>query len=155
VVEGLRALLARESILVGVEAADWRDAVRASGDALVAGGATRPGYTDAMIAVVETLGPYIVLAPGFALAHARPSEDVLRTGLSLVTLARPVEFGHATNDPVRLVVGLAATDHTEHTDALATVAAMAADAEVMGAIVTATSVDQALHTIHQFEGIHP
>lgn len=149
------ALMPPEAMRVGVEAQDWRDAIRAAGDLLVAAGATRPGYTDAMIETIDRLGPYIVVAPGLALAHARPSEDVLRTGLSLVTLARPVEFGHATNDPVRLVVGLAARDHSAHSDALAGVAAMASDAEVMGALVSAASVDEVLHTIHQFEGTNP
>lgn len=151
----LLGLLPADAIAVHVPASGWRDAVRAAGRRLVASGATRPGYTEAMIAVVEDLGPYIVLAPGFALAHARPSDDVRRTGLSLVTLAQPVEFGHAANDPVRLVVGLAARDHAEHSDALATVAAMASDAEVMGALLAATSVDEVLHTIHQFEGTNP
>jgi len=151
----LSRLLPATAIAVGVHATDWREAVRAAGDRLVAAGATRPGYTDAMIAVVEDLGPYIVVAPGFALAHARPSDDVLQTGLSLVTLAEPVAFGHASNDPVRLVVGLAARDHSAHSDALATVAAMASDAEVMGALATAASVDEVLNTIHQCEGINP
>ena len=39
---------------------------------------------------------------------------MLRTGISWVTLSSPVEFGHPNNDPVRLVVGLAAVDHDSH-----------------------------------------
>jgi PTS system ascorbate-specific IIA component len=82
-----------------------------------------------MVATVEDLGPYIVIAPGLALAHARPTAAVNRTGLSWVRLAEPVSFGHAKNDPVSLVVGLAATDHDEHQRALAEFAGIFADAE--------------------------
>lgn len=115
------------AIRVGVPAADWRAAVRAAGDALVASGATEPAYSDEMVATVESLGPYIVIAPGIALAHARPSAAVHRTGLAIVTLATPVPFGHETNDPVRIVVGLAAPDEAGHVDALATLAEFLSD----------------------------
>ena len=40
---------------------------------------TPDGYADAMIRVIEEFGPYVVIAPGLALAHARPGDDVLRT----------------------------------------------------------------------------
>jgi PTS system ascorbate-specific IIA component len=92
--------------------------VRAAGVGLERSGAATSAYTDAMVATVEKLGPYIVIAPGLALAHARPSEAVIRTGFSWVRPAQPVEFGHAKNDPVSLVVGLAAIDHEVHQAAL-------------------------------------
>ena len=63
-----------------------------------------------MIETVEKMGPYIVIAPGLALAHSRPSEAVLKTGLSWVRLSTPVKFGNKANDPVSLVIGLAGHD---------------------------------------------
>jgi PTS system ascorbate-specific IIA component len=69
----LTQLLPVDAIRIGETAADWRAAVRLAGDALVASGATTPAYTDEMVATVEQLGPYIVIAPGIALAHSRPS----------------------------------------------------------------------------------
>src|SRR3989442_13538050 len=123
----LSALLPIAAIRLNVPATDWRDAVRASGDALVAGGITTPASTDQVIAHVEQLGPYIVIAPGIALAHARPSDAVLRPGLSWVTLAQPVRFGHKDNVPVTLVVGLAAPDSSSHVQALATLPGLLED----------------------------
>ncbi len=102
-----------ESIAVKTSAQTWEEAVEIAGDLLVAGGATTNAYTQEMIETVINLGPYIVIAPGFALAHSRPSPSVLRTGLSLATLLEPVDFG-SKNDPVRLIVGLAALDHDAH-----------------------------------------
>ena len=116
------------AIRLGETAADWRAAVRLAGDALVASGATTPAYTDEMVATVEQLGPYIVIAPGIALAHSRPSPAVLRAGISLVTLPRTGRrSGTATNDPVRLVIGLAAVDEEGHITALSTLAEFLSD----------------------------
>ena len=94
----------------------------AAGGLLERAGIAGPAYTGSMIDNVEINGPYIVVAPGFAFAHARPSEAVHRTGMSWVRLARPVAFGHKTNDPVTLVVALAATDDGAHAAAMAELA---------------------------------
>lgn len=123
----ISSLLPDRAIWIGAVATDWREAIRRAGDALAASGAVTDAYTDEMIATVEALGPYIVIAPGIALAHSRPSLAVLRSGLSIVTLSRPVDFGHRTNDPVRLVVGLAAPDDAGHVDALAALAEFLVD----------------------------
>ncbi len=109
------------------QVADWQEAIRTAGALLVETGATTDASTAEMIRNVEENGPYIVLAPGFAFAHARPSPAVIRTGLSWVRLSPPLAFGHETNDPVTLVVGLAAQDADAHTAALAALAQLLAD----------------------------
>ncbi len=142
------------AIRLKVRAADWRDAVRACGEALVAGGITTPAYTAQMIATVEQLGPYLVIAPGIALAHARPSSAVLRPGLSWVTLAQPVRFGHKDNDPVTLVVGLAAPDDYSHVQALATLAGLLEDATRRAALLAVQTPSDVLAAIVAFEETH-
>jgi ascorbate PTS system EIIA or EIIAB component len=112
--EALADALSADSIRVGAIALDREHAIAMAGDLLVAGGRTTPDYTGQMIDALVEHGPYMVIAPGIALVHGRPSEAVLETGLSLVTLAQPVQFGNAANDPVRLVIGLCAFDHSSH-----------------------------------------
>jgi PTS system ascorbate-specific IIA component len=133
----LSSLLSPTAVRLDVQADDWRAAVRAAGQALVDAGISTADYTGQMISNVEDNGPYIVIAPGLAFAHARPSPAVRRTGMSWVRLARPVPFGHDTNDPVGLVVALAATDSGAHTDA------MAALARVLSDPATARALEQA------------
>ena len=133
----LGGLLPDAAIRIGVNAADWREAVRAAGRGLIASGATTEAYTDEMIATVEALGPYIVIAPGVALAHSRPSPSVHHTGFSLVTLDPPVAFGHRTNDPVHLVIGLAAPNDEGHVNALATLAEFLSDEQRRSALLAA------------------
>ncbi|MFM2353255.1 MAG: hypothetical protein RLZZ608_661 [Actinomycetota bacterium] len=138
--------LADRAIVLGARATDWRDAVRLAGDALVDSGCTTAEYTDAMIRMVDDHGPYIVIAPGLALAHARPGPEVRCDGLSVVTLAEPVEFGHAHNDPVRVVIGLAGVAADGHLEAVAQLANAFNDAAAIPALAAATTRD-AVRTI--------
>ncbi|MGP3990936.1 PTS sugar transporter subunit IIA [Streptomyces sp. 3N207] len=144
----LSELLPREAIRLDVSAADWRSAVRVAGELLVTRGTTTDAYTDEMIRNVEENGPYIVIAPGFAFAHARPSPAVRRTGMSWVRLAEPVSFGHGTNDPVGLVVALAAQDSGAHTAAMAALARLLGDPDTEAALRDAATPGD-LHRVLQ------
>lgn len=117
-------LLTRERIRSGVVVRDWMEAVQVTGDLMQHCGLTRSEYTQAMRDLIEQEGPYMVIAPGIVLLHARPQNYVMRPGLVMLTLASPVNFGHSTNDPVWLVFGLAATTDKAHVQALSELALM-------------------------------
>jgi PTS system ascorbate-specific IIA component len=134
-VKTLADYLPIDSIVTLASVKDWREAIAVAGAALVATGATTTAYTGEMIETIENLGPYVVVAPGFALAHARPSAAVLKTGVSWVSLAEPVEFGNQANDPVQLVIALAAQNHDSHLDLMALLASFLQDID---AVRTAT-----------------
>lgn len=138
----LGALLAPGAVELDAPAADWRAAITRAGRLLEASGSATADYTQAMIKTVEDKGPYIVVAPGFAFAHARPSEAVRHTAISWVRLAEPVRFGHSTNDPVTLVVALAARDDFAHTRAMKELARVLADAEKQELLAVVTSEGQ-------------
>ncbi|UQN15030.1 PTS sugar transporter subunit IIA [Gulosibacter sp. ACHW.36C] len=143
----LSSLISTDAVQLYVPAEDWRSAVIAAGDLLVQTGATEPEYTDSMLATIDEHGPYIVIAPGFALAHARPNASVKRTGLSFVRLANPVEFGAGDNDPVTIVMGMAAADSTEHQQALATLAGVLGDPVRRAALDTANTPEAVLEVL--------
>jgi len=131
--------LDESGIVLNAEAADWRAAVRVAGGALVAMGAARDGYSDEMIRMIEEHGPYVVIAPGLALAHARPGPDVLADGLAVVTLEHPVPFGHPHNDPVRVVLGLAILRVETHLASVAAIANIFNDSDAVSALAAATT----------------
>jgi PTS system ascorbate-specific IIA component len=137
-------LLAESAIIVGAEADDWRAAVRLVGRALTASGATKPGYADEMIRMIDEHGPYVVIAPGLALAHARPGPDVLADGFAVVTLATPVSFGHPHNDPVSVVLGLAIKSADAHIETVAELANVFNDSRAIARLATAASVAEVL-----------
>ena len=71
-------------------------------------------YIDAMVELVKQNGPYIVIMPGVALAHARPEGNVLENRISLVTCNEGVKSGNPSNDPVLAVFAIAAKTDAEH-----------------------------------------
>lgn len=99
---------------LGRQADCWEDAVRQAGALLEKAGAIAPAYTQAMVDMVREMGPYIVIMPGVALAHARPEGNVARNSIAVVTCPAGVNFGNRSNDPVYAVFAIAARTDEEH-----------------------------------------
>lgn len=110
------------AVAVAVDVDDWREAIRAACALLVNAHAVEERYVDHCIALVEEQGPYIVLAPGLAFAHARPEDGVRRLSLAVATLTKSVEFGHDENDPVDLVFAFGSPDRDQHVGLLSALA---------------------------------
>lgn len=131
-----------EAIAVRVPAATWEEAITAAGDLLVACDVTVEGYTQQMIDTVTQLGPYIVVAPGLALAHARPSPvTVKKPGISIVTLAEPVDFGSGPHDPVTVIIGLAAPTTNAHLQLMGALAEVLSNPEKMTSLHEAVTTE--------------
>ena len=122
-------IVSEANIELKVRAQDWRHAIRIAGELLCKNHYATAAYTEEMIEAVETLGPYIVVAPGLALAHSRPAPSVTKTGLSLTTLAEPIPFGSEENDPVEIVFALCATDSNSHIEIISRLVAFLDDEE--------------------------
>ncbi|NHU84815.1 PTS sugar transporter subunit IIA [Kocuria sp. JC486] len=138
----LHELVTPDSIRLDVRAADWHDAMRTVGEVLVSAGISDDSYTESMIHNVEEHGPYIVVSPGFAFAHARANDDVHHTGMAWIRLAEPVEFGHESNDPVTLIASLAAMNSSSHIAATQQLATLMADPTKRTALATAATPEQ-------------
>jgi len=139
--------LGEGAILLQQRATSWRECFQLAGKALVTSNRVRDSYIQEMIDAFEELGPYMVIAPGIALAHGRPSKSVLETGLSLVTLSEPVVFGSVSNDPVRLVIGLAAVDHDSHIDLMAALSELLMDETKVNILLQADKEPEVRQTI--------
>ena len=112
-------LLTIERIAVHIHVSDWRDAIQQVGLLMLRSGVIEERYIDAMIRTAEELGPYIVMAPGIAIPHARPEDGVIKPCLALATLEDPVPFGNPDNDPVALLLAFGTDNSKQHTEALA------------------------------------
>jgi PTS system ascorbate-specific IIA component len=130
-----------EGVDLGASAEDWRAAVGLAGAALARTGAAAPEYAAEMIRMIDEHGPYVVIAPGLALAHARPGPEVLTDGLSVVTLTAPVSFGHPHNDPVHVVIGLAA-GYATHLSVVAALANVFNDSDAVEQLAAASTPDE-------------
>jgi mannitol/fructose-specific phosphotransferase system IIA component (Ntr-type) len=147
----LTEILPAERIELDVSVNTWQEAIQAAGKLLFETGAITQEYINAMVKVAEELGPYIAIAPGIALPHARPEAGALRTALSLVKLTQPVNFGNPDNDPVQLIFALAAVDNRAHTFALQALAELFLSKDLMKQLVEASSKEAVLEAFRQAE----
>ena len=135
-------IITLDNIQTNVEAKDWKDAVIKTGELLLKQGFVEKSYIDAMINKVEELGPYIVIAPHIAMPHARPEDGVNETSIAIVTLKEPLNFGHEKNDPVRLILALAAKDNEDHLETLANLMEILGDETKLANIMNSLSPEE-------------
>ena len=102
-------LMNNDVIALQAEAQNWQEAVKLGTDMLERVGAISPAYYQAICRSMEELGPYFLLGPGLAMPHARPEAGVLQDSYALVTLKTPVHFGDSDNDPIDILLTMAAT----------------------------------------------
>ena len=131
-----------DSLAIVDTLADRTEAIRLSGELLERSGRVGPEYVSSMLAAVEKFGPYIVIAPGIALAHGKAEDGVFQTGLSLLVIREPIVFGHELNDPVSLVVGLAAKDHDAHIELMGELAEFLGDQSKVNSVLQVSDLSQ-------------
>ena len=137
----LQDLLSEDNVSFHYPAETWEDVIRHGGQLMVDAGFTEPTYTEAMIDVVRDMGPYIVLAPGLAMPHARPEMGAKQVGTALVTLEKTIDFGSPENDPVSVAVFLCAPNKEEHIQLLTDIATLFEDEEFLDAAVNFESIE--------------
>ena len=142
-------MLKASHVKTGVKVATWKEAITAAGEILVDARSCTVEYIDAMIAAVFELGPYIVITPHVALAHARPSPQVKKADMSLVVLDEAIEFGSA-NDPVKLVFAFCATNDEGHLEQLVKLAGNL-DPEKVRRLSEAVAVSEVLEILDRGE----
>ena len=141
-------VLTTETVDTNVEVKNWEEAVRHAGRLLVDGGYADEIYIDSMLNVVKEFGPYIVILPGVALAHARPEDGAKKIGLSLVTLKDPVNFGNETFDPVKLVFALCAVDNHSHLELIQEIGLVFDDYDKLMSLTDCRSKEELIGRIH-------
>ncbi|EKO3562971.1 PTS sugar transporter subunit IIA [Vibrio fluvialis] len=144
-----KEIIEEKNIQLNADVDCWRDAIRVSGKLLEDSKYITSEYTQDMIKAVEDIGPYIVVAPYIAFAHARPSGSVLKTGISIATLKKPVVFGHEDNDPVKIIFGLCATDKTAHIDMLSELCEFLDSEDAVEDICNCETVNELYHIINR------
>ena len=148
----MNELVEFDRIRAQVEAEDWSDAVRKAGELLVKTGDITEDYISNMIDSVRTLGPYMVISKGFALAHAAPCEAVLNSSVSLINLKEGVDFG-SVNDPVRVVMCLACTDKTAHIEKLQKIAMKLMQEGTIERLAACETAEELYHIINGKEDV--
>lgn len=126
------------------------DALKAIGEVMLNCGSITQNYITNMITSFHELGPYFVIAPGIAIAHARPDESVLHNDFALMVCPHGVSF-NSHNDPVFLVFGMCATSAHTHLEGLVTLSEILSDDQVVEQIKASSSIDEILAIVAPFQ----
>lgn len=145
----IHEMLTENTIEVNVKAESWKDAVRRAGELLYRQEKIEKVYIEKMIEIVEEVGPYIVIMPGIALAHARPECGAKEIGLSLIRLAEPVCFGNEDNDPVTFVFALCAKDNSSHIDLISEMGQLFCDEKAMNRLMVCETKQKIMDVINE------
>lgn len=110
----IRDILKDENIIITEEKFSWEKSIEKVASLLLEKNIITSNYIKAMINSVKEFGPYIVIGPHLALAHARPEDGCNELGLSLAIFKDSVEFGEEENQQVKVIFCLSAIDSFSH-----------------------------------------
>lgn len=147
----LTDLLIKEHIQQCDTTLTWQAAITLAAQPLLADYYITTDYIAAMIAMVEEVGPYIVLAPQVAIPHARPENGGKKLGMSLLQMKVPVDFDlKEVGDEdyqVKLLFVLSTVDNDSHLTALKQLSNILEDEDTIEALIKASSTDELLAII--------
>lgn len=145
----MNRILEEKYIKTNVEAKSWKEAVKVTGDILVALNECDQEFIHQMIETVEKLGPYMILLPDVALFHAPPGSYVHQACLSFVTLKEPVYFTDFENQRIKCAFALGAVDPESHMEMLQQVAMLLQNEEFLQLATNNGSKEDILKSIEK------
>ncbi len=134
-------LINEDRLELQVDPAQWDVLIRRSAALLERDRVIDARYVDAVFDSIRRNGSYMVIVPRVLLAHARPEEGALGTGLSLVTPRTDAPLDGDPAMPIRMFFTLATTDSETHLDLIAHLATVLVDEQLLAEL--ATSADTA------------
>jgi len=131
--------LTTDTVLFAHDVSGWRAAIDLVAQPLLDSGSITPAYVEAMTESIANGGTYIDLGFGIALAHSRPENGVVATGLSSLRVSPPVLLNDEPAHPIDLFFCLAATDATGHLETMQELASLLTDDELRTELLAATT----------------
>lgn len=144
----LHQLITKETIVLKDAVRNWKEAIQYASEPLLKKGCIEPRYVQAMIDIIESLGPYVVLTPHVAIAHARPEEGVNQLSMSLLRLKKSVSFGRGQE--VHLIIVLAAVDRELHLHALSDLSHLLSEEKNIEQIIKTEKIEEIEELIHRY-----
>lgn len=146
----LNELLTREYIQLQDRVDSWEEAIQVAAKPLLQTEYISEEYIQEMIANVNNLGPYIVIAPKIAIPHARPEAGVKKLGMSLLQLKESISFSEKQEHAANLIIVLAAIDNETHLKALAQLSDMLSQPENVETLIHSNSKEKMLEMIAKY-----
>ncbi|WP_410514083.1 PTS sugar transporter subunit IIA [Paenibacillus sp. BR2-3] len=127
----------------------WEEAIRVAAQPLLEKDWITEKYIQDMIDNVNTNGPYIVVASGIAMPHAKNKGGVLKTGISFLKLKEPVPFPEGKE--VSILFVLAAENSTGHLGLISDMSSLLIDDDIMTSFRNVSSETELIELIKMVE----
>ncbi len=125
------------------EETDWKKGIELGVDLLVKDEACTSELANKICESVQKNGPYFIIMPKVALAHAAPGPYIKKVGLSLIKFNNAVKFSNEDRHQVSLLFTLAAIDGESHMETLMKFSQLfTSDPNLVSTIVNANTVDE-------------
>lgn len=125
----------------------WEDAIHKTAEILLANGCINENYIDVMISLAHQYGPYFVISPRIAIAHAQPKDGVFKIGLSLSIFKNGLDI--MGKEKVQFLFVLATPDQSEHMHILQNIACLNEQTEVMDQMIEAGCEEDILYILNK------
>lgn len=140
----LEHIISTNLIKINVEASDWKDAIIKAATPLVDSGAITSNYIQGIFDSVKEIGPYFVITPHVALAHAPSKYGAKKLAMGVTILKTAVPFHSKDNDPVKYIFTLSSPDSTDHLTVIQDFVALLSDKNFLINLDAAKSAKEVL-----------
>ncbi|WP_188454894.1 BglG family transcription antiterminator [Virgibacillus oceani] len=144
---GLNELLPQSRINFVRHVNNWEEAVEKASDPLWRQGYIEKNYIDKMIQAIKEHGPYVVISKFIALPHANAADGVIKTGMSMLHLNKPIDV---MGKDASIFIVLAPRDNEQHLKALAQLTRLFSDKTSKEAILRAETKEQVASLIRSY-----
>lgn len=134
-------MLREENIKIIKDVLNWKEAIEIAGSLLLQNKSIHENYTNSMINAINEFGPYIAIAPGIAIAHAKPGKDVIKDDIVLVVLKGGTSF-NSKNDPIYALFAFCTLNADEHLMFLSDIANYLSDETLIPKLISADTVKE-------------
>lgn len=109
----MEELFQKDCCKFNLKISDWKEAVQVAADPLIQYNYIQKEYVDDIIKIIRTIGNYMVFIPEIAFVHA-PPEHVNEDHMSLLKLAKPIEFGTKSKVDVKVIIVIASKEENKN-----------------------------------------
>ncbi|MGL4677192.1 MAG: PTS sugar transporter subunit IIA [Brevinema sp.] len=138
----LEVLNELDSIRIVPSISSWQDSIQQCFKPLLDKGFITDQYIHAAIKAGEILDFYYLLAEGLGMPHARAEDGALKNGFSMLIINSGVSFKNHRNNPIYCLIGLVATNKTDHIDAIQDISEIFYNEELIPQLARLTSVKE-------------
>lgn len=131
-----------EMDFVNVNNLDYKQAIELGVGLLEKNKKAKFELKDAILESMKKNGPYFIVSPKLALAHAAPGDYCLEPSLSLVVFDRPISFSSDKKHDVQILVTLSAPDATSHMDLIVWFAKKFSNKELVDKLCNVKSINE-------------